>query len=339
MSDPRALTSNATRLTQANLLVRNMIINLLGFAAPLLVALFSIPLLIKYLGTERFGILTLAWVVISYLSMLDLGLGRALTKLISEKIGTGEEFEIPSIIWSGLSLVLSMGVMVAILAGFASPFIVRKIMQIPEYLIAETVPTFILLSCSVPIVVASVSLRGVLEAHQRFDIVNAVRIPIGVYTFLAPLIILPFSRSIFHVVILLVVGRFIGCTIQLFYCLKIVKSLKDRVRIQRTNIIELIRFGSWMTVTNIIAPLLFYFDRFFISALISVTAVTYYATPSEIVTKLLIVTGALLGVLFPALTTSFYVDIERSKQLPRTRPKTYFRNYLSTGAKYYHVCS
>ena len=69
------------KLTHGSLLARNTIWNLIGYGVPLVVALFAIPLLIKGLGTDRFGVLTLAWVFIGYLSLFDLGLGRALKRL------------------------------------------------------------------------------------------------------------------------------------------------------------------------------------------------------------------------------------------------------------------
>ena len=50
----------------------------------MLVALVAIPILVDGLGTARFGILTLAWMVVGYFSLFDLGLGRALTKLTAK---------------------------------------------------------------------------------------------------------------------------------------------------------------------------------------------------------------------------------------------------------------
>ena len=55
-----------------------------------------------------------------------------------------------------------------------------------------------------------------------------------------------------------------------------------------------------MTVTNIIGPLMVYIDRFMIAGAMSVVAVAYYATPHEMVTKLGVISTALLSVLFPA---------------------------------------
>jgi O-antigen/teichoic acid export membrane protein len=68
------------------LLARNVVWNLIGGGAPMLVAVFCIPILAKGLGTDRFGVLALAWALIGYTSLFDLGLGRALTQLVAKKL-------------------------------------------------------------------------------------------------------------------------------------------------------------------------------------------------------------------------------------------------------------
>src|SRR5258708_5460919 len=74
---------------------------------------------------------------------------------------------------------------------------------------------------------------------------------------------------------------------------------------------RLLRLGGWMTVTNVVAPLLVTFDRFLIGALVSISAVAYYATSYEVVTKLWLIPGALVGVMFPAFSTSSIRDRNR----------------------------
>jgi len=46
---------NTRILTSGRLLARNTVFNLIGQGAPMVVAIFAIPLLIKGLGTDRFG--------------------------------------------------------------------------------------------------------------------------------------------------------------------------------------------------------------------------------------------------------------------------------------------
>lgn len=77
-----------------------------------------------------------------------------------------------------------------------------------------------------------------------------------------------------------------------------------------------------MTVTNVIGPLMLLFDRFFISALVSVAAVAYYATPYEVVTKFLLLPSAIMGVMFPAFSASFEQDSQRAEVLFRRSVKS-----------------
>jgi O-antigen/teichoic acid export membrane protein len=66
-----------------------------------------------------------------------------------------------------------------------------------------------------------------------------------------------------------------------------------------------------MTVSNIVGPLMVTLDRFLIAALISVGAVAYYATPYEVATKFWLIPGSVLGVMFPAFSTSSVQDRNR----------------------------
>ncbi|MEW6406582.1 MAG: oligosaccharide flippase family protein, partial [Chloroflexota bacterium] len=100
--------------------------------------------------------------------------------------------------------------------------------------------------------------------------------------------------------------------VHLLLCFYVMPALRYGIVLQRALTGPLIRFGSWMTVTNIVGPLMVYLDRFLIGAMISVTAVAYYATPYEVVTKLWLIPGALVGVLFPAFAASFVQDRNRT---------------------------
>ena len=57
--------------------------------APAIAAMAAIPFLLRHLGTEAFGIITLFSTALVYFTMLDLGLGRAATRFISQSLGAG----------------------------------------------------------------------------------------------------------------------------------------------------------------------------------------------------------------------------------------------------------
>ena len=63
---------------------RDTLLNLIGQTLPLAVAALTVPAIVAGLGSERFGVLALAWTVLGSFSVLDLALGRAVTKLSAE---------------------------------------------------------------------------------------------------------------------------------------------------------------------------------------------------------------------------------------------------------------
>lgn len=306
---------NGKRFSGGGILARNTIWNLVGQGAPLLVALFAFPLLIKGLGTDRFGVLTLAWSIVGYFGLFDFGLGRAITKLVSEKLGSGESEDIPVLIWTALALMGLLGLIGALVVASISGWLAHDILKIPQALQGETINSFYLLAFSIPIVVSANCLRGVLEAFQRFDLVNKVRIPLGILTFLGPLLVLPFTNDLFAVIGFLVAARFLTCGVLLMLCLQVVPGLRQKTKPETRMVWPLISFGSWITVSGIISPVMVYMDRFLIGAIVSLTAVTYYTTPYEVITKLGIFPAAIVGVLFPAFSLTMVVDSGRTERL------------------------
>ena len=77
-------------------LKRNTFWNLAGNGLPFLLGAVTIPYLIRHLGVEAFGILTLIWGLIGYFSLFDFGLGRALTQQVAARLATGMLEKIPS---------------------------------------------------------------------------------------------------------------------------------------------------------------------------------------------------------------------------------------------------
>ena len=98
---------------------RGTLLNLLGHVAPLIAALAAVPLLVTQLEPARFGFLSLAWVIVGYFGLFDLGLGRALTRLIAERMGTPREPELPVLARTALLVLTGVGSAAGVL--LASP--------------------------------------------------------------------------------------------------------------------------------------------------------------------------------------------------------------------------
>jgi O-antigen/teichoic acid export membrane protein len=307
--------SELNNLTAGKRLLRNSVLNLLGDGAPFIVALVAIPRLVHALGTERFGMLTLVWMVIGYFSVFDLGLGRALTNLVAKHLGRGEDSKLGPLVWTAIILMLALGTAGALLLAGLSHWIVYSALKIPPELRVEALHTFYLFSLSIPAVITTTAFRGVLEAHQHFSIAIAIRMPMSIYSFAAPLVVLPFSHSLVPVVAVLVAGRFLGFALHAAVCIAKFPWLHPLLQWNLTVVRPLMSFGGWMTVSNIISPMMAELDRVLVGAIVSLQAVAFYATPYDLITKLTIIPGALAGVFFPAFSTAIVSDPVRTRKL------------------------
>ena len=296
-------------------LTRNVLWNFAGQVAPLFAAVFAIPLLIRGMGVDRFGLLTLAWMVIGYFSLFDLGLGRALIKLVSEKLGEGRLAEIPELVWTALFLMALLGAAGAATIFVLAGWLVTRVLKIPASLQVEAFDSFRLLAWSVPVVILTAGFRGILEAYRRFDLVNIVRLPLGILTFVAPLVVLPFSDRLDVMVMVLLGVRLLICAIQAVLCERVMPGLWRRISFSSHLVRPMLGFGGWMSVTNVVGPLMIYMDRFLIGSVLGMAAVAYYVTPYEIITKLLVIPGALAGVLFPMFSANLAGDRVQAAEL------------------------
>src|SRR5260370_20448373 len=281
LEQPIGMQEPNVNLTSGHVLAHNTIWNLVGNFVPMAVAVFCLPILIRGLGKDRFGVLALAWAVLGYASLFDLGLGRAVTQLVSKKLVSREESHVPHLAWTSLFLMSLLGCVGGLVAILVSPWLVHRALNIPVTLQAETLRSFHLLGLTIPVVIATSGLRGLLEAYQRFALINALRIPMGAFTYVGPLLILPFSKTLFPVVVVLVVGRLVALAAHLLLCLHAIPALRGGVGWKLDAIGPLLRFGGWMTVSNVVSPLMVTLDRFLICAFVSMYAVAYYVTPCE----------------------------------------------------------
>ena len=307
--------NNNLELTKGSRLAKNVLWNLAGAGLPIIAGLIAIPPIIKGLGVDSFGILTLVWILVGYFSLFDFGLGRALTKLVAEKLGKHETDEIPSLAFTAVSIIFLFGILGGVLISLLSPWLTQSVIKIPVALQYEALISFYIVSISIPFVIVSTGLKGVLEAYQRFDLLNYVRIPVGVAIFLSPLLSLLFSPALSSAVAVLASVRVLEFFVFTYLCLRVVEFKGSEVKLSNKWLQPLFGFGIWMTITNIVGPLMIYLDRFFVGALISVTAVAYYTTPYEMVTRLLIISTAVVSVLFPAVSSLITFDRGRALQL------------------------
>lgn len=286
-------------------LVKKVALNFSSTVLPLSIGLWAIPLLIELIGLERFGLLSIAWMIVGYFGLLDMGLGRALTQKIAAQIGCYETNYLRSLIVQSLIVILVVGVSGALLFAMLAEKLVYDVFTISHSLHMETIRAFYWLSLTIPFVILSTSLFGVLEGQLYFGWIALLRAPLGVMMFLAPLMTsYHFSQQLDWLL-----ASLFGVRMVIFVFLSII-TFKTTARFagqsaSKAQLKSLFIFGGWISVSNLISPMMVYFDRFYIAAILSASVVAFYTTPFDLLTKLLFIPAALVGVMFASFATDW----------------------------------
>lgn len=284
-----------------NRLASNALWNLTGQIAPLVIALVALPPLIRALGIDRYGFLSLAWVLVGYAGLFDLGISRAMTRLVAQRVAEQDSAGARHVGRVATTFMLLFGALSgAVLAAFAGS-IVDGWLKVPQALHAEAINAIWLLGASMPVVLLTSGYRGYIEAHQAFKALNLVRIVMGVFTYVGPLLAAWVSPrlelTIGAVIAMRVIAAWAHARLADRQCGFLYRfSVPDRATAR-----HLFALGGWMSVSNVVGPVMSYMDRFILGGLVAVEMVAYYATSYDLISRTMVLPFALMGVLFPMI--------------------------------------
>ena len=210
-------------------------------------------------------------------------------------------------------MMLAVGALAAMVLWFGAHYLCFHLLAMPEELQVEAETSLRIVAVGIPIVLLNTGLRGVLEGLQAFRETNIVRIPIGLAGFLLPAFLSLLWPNLVLVVAVIVGTRFAGLLAIAFLVTKRAGySLHpSNVTFDGAAARRLLAFGGWITVSNVITPLMTYVDRFVVGVVASISAVAHYSTVFDVITRTLLIPAAVAGVVFSRISSPLSVDRTR----------------------------
>jgi O-antigen/teichoic acid export membrane protein len=271
-------------------------------AAPLVVALFAIPALLQHLGIERFGVLSLAWVVLGYATVLDLGVARAATSRIAQGLGSGPRNLHDGVGPTALGVNLVLGLLAGLVFAMAAPFLIRDVLRVPADLADETGRALLVIAAGIPVILVLSATRGVLEGAQRFDLVSIVAIPSTILSYLLPVFGAALGAPLWLLVLAIVLVRLAAAASYASLWRVAAPSLRVFAIPAPRLALNFLRYGGWLTVSNLTSPVVLYGERAIVGSNLGITGLGLYVIPYEVAARYALVGGALYVAVFPAFS-------------------------------------
>lgn len=289
-------------------LPRNTLINLAGAMTPIALTAITVPLYLRIIGGDRYGALVAIWLIASYLGAFDFGMGRGVTKALSQPGPTQHRQQL---IRFGLRLSLLTGAAGAALGVPAfSWYFEHGIQAMPE-LRAELQRALAWAVACIPITAVSSMCSGVLESRQRFQATMAANVAGSVVAQVAPLIIaLTFTNELQALIPCITLGRALSLAMlsRAVWASEQPFQTMAGARLTEESRREIYRFGGWNTVSNIVSPLLVSLDKFILSTSSSLQAVAQYNVSFSLASMIALIPNSLSNAMFPKLSSSKDID-------------------------------
>lgn len=290
---------------------RHAFYNLVGNALSFLVLLITVPLYLDLIGLERYGILSIIWLLLGYFGFFDFGIGRAVAHKIAG-LHKGDRERQEDVLWAGLTTSMPLALAGALILYFALQLVLDRWISMDASLHEESNAAVIWVALSLlPLVLASV-FNGVLLGKQQFLVINVVDVATRLLLQLLPLAVALFvSPDLAGLAQAVFWARILSLAAWVLACIRIVPD--GMVPRLKTHLVPgLWKYGGWITLSALVGPLLSGLERFFIGNLQGAAAVTLYAVPFSLIAPIVMLAGSLSMALFPRYSS---MGREETRQL------------------------
>lgn len=269
----------------------------------MLVGLLYTPYMLRMMGQSEYGLYSLVASVISYLTVLDLGLGNAIVRYTAKFRAEGKTTEQYEMFGMFLVLYIIIGV-VAFIAGLGLYFNVDTLfgatMTVEELDKARIMMLFLIFNLAVTF---PMSIFGsIITAYERFVFPKVVNIGRVILNTVIMICLLEMGYKAVAMVILQTVFNLLTLVINFFYC-----KYKLQIKIFFRNfqwgfLKEVAVYSFWIFLNVIMDRIYWSTGQFVLGAFVGTAAVAVFAVAIQLEHIYMQFSTAIAGVFLPKVT-------------------------------------
>jgi O-antigen/teichoic acid export membrane protein len=281
-------------------LKRNVLANYLGQGWQIIMALAFVPLYIKYLGIEAYGLIGIFVMLQAWLTLLDKGMKPALAREMARFTGGGHDAQS---VWDLLRsiefIALGMAVFIGLGIWAASSWLATTWVQPDEMPVSVVARAFTLMGLVIAVRFIENIYTSSIAGLQRQVVQNVVSSIMATLRGLGSVVVLawwsPTIEAFFlwHCLVSL-------ATVLVFVLIvyNILPSPPQAARFSKSALLNIWRFAAGMLGITFLSLLLMHTDKILLSRILSLEAFGYYALAG-------MVAGGLYAMTVP-IATAFY---------------------------------
>lgn len=293
----QSLNSRASKPLFARVL-KNSSFNLIGWVIPAVINLVTVPFYIHMLSAEGYGIWLILGSITGYLSLVQFGLGPAITKYVASYSGQNNQSDLIGSINAGLLYSSIIGAISALVISIFS----YKLLHLFNIQSSPT-QNFVWVVYLVGITFLFVLLNNVLSAAfdgmQRFDVSNQFTLGISIVSIIISIALVLSGFGILGMAIGSLTSNLIGFLLGLLLLRKLQPNYSFQFSQVKRALPTIFRFSTFAFVMQIARVFTSRLPELVITIILGPAYVTYFTVPTRLITLLSTGISSIASVLFP----------------------------------------
>ncbi len=283
-------------------LKKNTFYNIVGSLTPMVVSVVTVPVFLHLVGAARYGVLALVWLFLGYFGLFDPGVARAAEYHIARLHGQEHDTERESVFKTALVINAGFGLAGGLLTFVIARPVFMSAFKMPEAMRGEVLSSLPWLAAAIPLSLITGMMGGALQARERFAEYNVISLVSSIVAQLVPLGVAYWhGPDLRWLIPAALISRTAGA-VPLWLLMIRALPFGAGGHFDRAKSKVLFSYGGWITITNILNPILTTIDRIVIGSVFNAQSVAYYSVPFNLVGRASIIPGALATSIFPKLS-------------------------------------
>lgn len=279
-------------------LYKNSTWNALGVIIPALIAIPSLGILARGLGPDFFGLYSLIFIVLGYSGIFDAGVTKSVVYFVSNSKNSDKE--INNLVSTACLLLFTLSFIVVLPIVYFADDLILSLTGDPSKAHHEFTLGIRLALLSIPLIMLNLVFQGFFEGRSKFYELSLIKIVVNPLSSLLPALSTIILGTLKAAITSLIIAKVVSLiAILIFY----VRYLNHRGQsfgsVSTLSLRKIIKFGGWISLSNILSPIMNTFDRFMVAAINGITNLSFYSIAADAISKFTILPISVSKVIFP----------------------------------------
>lgn len=293
--------STAVLRTARARLLKNSLFNSCAWGATLIINLVAIPIIVRYLGVEGYGIYALLTGLFGYFGLLDFGLTDGVIKYVAHYLQLRDYDSLKRSINAALLVQFFVGG-IGVLALWAFDSQIVHLLRIPASLFRAASIGLCVSAAGFFFKMLLNTYNATLKGLQRFDVLAKTTVGFSIATTITVVVVLFAGGRLLAVVIATALLICANLAVVIGLVRHYVPGYRLSLVVARGDFHALLGFGAYVFISRIASVLNSYFLQVIIAVILGPAAVTYFVVPMKLTSAMEGGFYSLTAVIFPYIS-------------------------------------